>query len=288
MAAKNCRWLTSRVFGYQISQIDTNVLSKDQQYLLDISKAIKSGTCKEDLAVRDPGHLSHSRFLTKANRSLRLYISEESPSPELHELVLFILKSYMPMWFTIKTSKLVTDGQKLVCQAIQSTRYLLKLLLDLVDTVIERIVFFAHPEHVLLTMTLDDKKHIRELGLRRILKARQIDARRKTVNTFTPPKINFNMQEYSEMINCMDSKLSSPHCWQKLVMMRSNRTSPMPQTLIGTLLSSHSQFTCRVLNAGKVCGAESRVGFIRTTLLSRSSMSNFTGKSVLKVSSATI
>ncbi|KAJ9582785.1 hypothetical protein L9F63_022877 [Diploptera punctata] len=38
-----------------IPPIYINVLIKDQQYLLDISKAIKSGTCKEDLAVRDPG-----------------------------------------------------------------------------------------------------------------------------------------------------------------------------------------------------------------------------------------
>ncbi|GBL74603.1 hypothetical protein AVEN_235510-1 [Araneus ventricosus] len=82
----------------QIPTIDRNILSKDQQYLLDISMAIKSGNCKENLTVRDPGPLSHSRWLTTANRTLRLYLSEESPTPELH----FILKSYVPMWFSIK------------------------------------------------------------------------------------------------------------------------------------------------------------------------------------------
>ena len=45
----------------QIPQIDINVLRKYQQCLLDISKAIKSGTCKIDLVVRDPGHLLRSR-----------------------------------------------------------------------------------------------------------------------------------------------------------------------------------------------------------------------------------
>ena len=40
-------------------QIGINVLIKDQQYLLVISKAIILGTCKEDLVVRDPGHISH-------------------------------------------------------------------------------------------------------------------------------------------------------------------------------------------------------------------------------------
>ena len=61
------------------------VLRKDHQYLLDILKAMKSETCKEDLVVRDSGHLSHSSWLKKANRYLRLFISEESPSPKLQK-----------------------------------------------------------------------------------------------------------------------------------------------------------------------------------------------------------
>ena len=73
------------------------MLRKDQQYLLDISKAIKLETYKEILIVRNSGQLSHSNWLTNANRALRLHISEESPLPELQELVWFRLKSYMTM-----------------------------------------------------------------------------------------------------------------------------------------------------------------------------------------------
>ena len=112
------------------------MLRKDQQYLLDISKVIKSGTCKKDLVVRDPGHLSDSSRLKKANRTFRLFISKESLSLELQEQTLFILKSYMTMLFTIKTSKHLTGDLKLVCQAIQYTRYLSKSLLDVIDPVI--------------------------------------------------------------------------------------------------------------------------------------------------------
>lgn len=280
----------------QIPEIDRNVLSKDQQYLLDISKAIKSGTCEEGLAVRNPGPLSHSRWLTKANRTLRLYISEESPPPELQELVLFILRSYMPLWFTIKTSKHFTDGPKLVYQAIQSTRYLPKPLLDVVDPVIERNGFFAHPEHLLLAMIQDDKKYVRELGLRRILKARQIDARRKTVRTFTPPKINFNAQEYSEMINWMDCELSSPPLLAEIsddeIKSHIDSGSIPDWNITFKQFPVHTQAVERCVKlvteaSGKVCGAESRDGFIKSTLLSRSSMPNFTSKSVFKVPSAT-
>lgn len=54
--------------------IDRNLLSKDQQYLLDISNAITLGSCPEDLANGDPGPLSHFRWLTADNGVLRVYI----------------------------------------------------------------------------------------------------------------------------------------------------------------------------------------------------------------------
>lgn len=158
------------------------------------------------------------------------------------------------------------------------------------------MVFFAHPEHLLLAMTQDDKKHIRELGLRRILKARQIDARRKTVRTFTPPKINFNAQEYSEMINWMDCELSSPPLLAEIsddeIKSHIDSDSIPDWNITFKQFPVHTQAVERCVKlvteaSGKVCGAESRDGFIRTTLLSRSSMPNFTSKSVFKVPSAT-
>ena len=115
----------------------------------------------------------------------------------------------MTMCFTIKTSKHCTDGPKLVYQAMQYTRYLSKPLLEVVDPVIERNGFIAHLEYLLLIMTQGDKKSIREFGLRRVLKARQIDVRRKAVRTFTRKKINFSVKEYSEIINWMHCELSS-------------------------------------------------------------------------------
>ena len=51
-----------------------NDLSTDQKYLFEISKAICSGNCAIDLSRRDPGRMVHSRWLTMANRVLRLYV----------------------------------------------------------------------------------------------------------------------------------------------------------------------------------------------------------------------
>ncbi|GBN58164.1 hypothetical protein AVEN_266583-1 [Araneus ventricosus] len=152
---------------------------------------MKSGNGKEGLAVRDPGPLSHSRWLTAPNRTLRLYLSEKSPTPELQEIVVFILRPYMPIWFSIKTSKYFTEGPKFVNQSIQSSRYLPEDLRNLVNPELKRNGFFAHPEYLMLAMTQDKAKLIRELELRRILKARQLDQKRTTIRTFMPPKTHF-------------------------------------------------------------------------------------------------
>ena len=110
------------------------------------------------MAVRDPGDILFLRWLRKANRIQRLYICEGSPPSELQKLILFILKSYTPMWFTIKTSKHFTNLlPKFVYQAIQSTRYLSKSLLDVVDPVIELNVFFFRPPRI-LTVSQDSRK----------------------------------------------------------------------------------------------------------------------------------
>ncbi|GBN34169.1 hypothetical protein AVEN_270728-1 [Araneus ventricosus] len=89
-----------------ITDIDSNLLSKGQQYLLDISNAITLGNCPEDLENRDPGPLFHSRWLTAANRVLRLYISSSDPTGNLTEIIGFILKLYMPVWFAIKKAQI--------------------------------------------------------------------------------------------------------------------------------------------------------------------------------------
>ena len=60
------------VVDYEVPDINPNSLSKDQQYLLHISSAVKSFNFAVDLSVRKLGPLSHSRRLTTANRVLRL------------------------------------------------------------------------------------------------------------------------------------------------------------------------------------------------------------------------
>ncbi|GBN05819.1 hypothetical protein AVEN_237569-1 [Araneus ventricosus] len=52
-------------------------LSKDQNYLLDISYAVLTGVCSSGLSRRDPGPISHARWFMSANIILRLYVGTE-------------------------------------------------------------------------------------------------------------------------------------------------------------------------------------------------------------------
>lgn len=79
-----------------IPDVDLKELSTDQKYLNEISKAVSTGTCTEQLAKRNPGNISHARWLTLVNRVLRLYVATNDPTPQLTKLAEFIMKVCIP------------------------------------------------------------------------------------------------------------------------------------------------------------------------------------------------
>lgn len=86
-------------------------LSTDQKYLWDICQAVASGVCTESLLQRNPGKLAHSRWLTAANRILRLYVSTKEVSKNL-TLTEYVMKIYAPVWFHIKLKPSGKDGPR--------------------------------------------------------------------------------------------------------------------------------------------------------------------------------
>ena len=75
-------------------------LSTDQLYFLKACLAVQYGrqACSdiEFLEKSLPGNVSHARWLTKANRILRLYMSKEVASKPLTRITQFILNFYGP------------------------------------------------------------------------------------------------------------------------------------------------------------------------------------------------
>ncbi|GBN11797.1 hypothetical protein AVEN_47105-1, partial [Araneus ventricosus] len=66
--------------------------------------------CQPSLANETPGKLSHARWLTCANRLLRLYVSTRDPSEKYKEIARFTIKLYAPMWFYIKCNPSIVEA----------------------------------------------------------------------------------------------------------------------------------------------------------------------------------
>lgn len=101
-------------------------LSNDKQYLYDMAVAVSTGVCPESLANRKAGPIHHARWLTKASRILRKYVSTEKPSKDLKELAKYIIKVYVPTFFQIKYQKSCTKGSINFFHLVKSSRYLEK------------------------------------------------------------------------------------------------------------------------------------------------------------------
>lgn len=128
----------------QLSNVDPKELSTDQRYLMEICNSIRIGECGVDLAMRNPGCLNHSRWLTTANRILLLYVSDKKPSENLKTLVTYIIRVYAPMWFAIKAHSSCKDGARHLHQMLVKSRYLSPKHKKIVDPVIHRNAYFAH------------------------------------------------------------------------------------------------------------------------------------------------
>ena len=82
----------------------------------------------------------------------------------------------------------------------QEVRDLPAKVQDVVKPVIQTNAFFAHLENLLLSMVMDDRPQVRELGLRRILKSKTTSAKGKGISNFLVPTINFDANAYHDII----------------------------------------------------------------------------------------
>lgn len=260
-----------------LPEFDLRDSSTDQIYLYEICSAIARGDVPLNLLNREPGKMGHARWLTTANRVLRLYVGTEQPSNELKTLAEFIVKVYAPVWFDIKIKSSCTEGPRHLFSLITRSRYLTPEIKAVIDPVIRRNAFFAHPENILLAMITDHRKHIRQLGLRRILKCRVDGFQTSNIRQFKVPELNFEAQDYTELINWQSVTVTEPPLTKQI----SNDTlQEMIVTVPGDIeilkypYPCHSQAVERCIRtvseaSALVSGAESRDGLIRSRIVSR-------------------
>lgn len=272
--------------------MDEIELSTDQKYLYNICKAVDIGHCSCDLAFQKPGPVCHSRWLTTANRILRLYVATENPTGNLVTLATFVMSVYSPMWFNIKTKSACTEGSRHLWRLIQYSRYLEQRLRDVVDEVIQRNGYFCHAENILLTMLTDDRRHVRELAYRRILAARNERAPSSTgIREFRVPRLNFDASDYTELVNWQEIDRCEPPLLMNFSDARINecvKSNVAEHVLEIAQFPCHTQGTERCIRlvteaAASVCSSLARDGFIRARIASRKLMTTFNTKSEFRL-----
>lgn len=267
-----------------VTTIDKNDLSTDQKYLHEMHQAVSSGMLSEDLAKRSPGSLNHARWLTTANRILRLYVSVENPCENLKTLVKFVMTVYIPMWFQIKTNPYVHSGAIHLFQTAKLMEKQVVPVQKIVLPVLQRNAYFAHPENILLCMISDSRPYVRELAWRKIKKCRAVakDSPTRT-RTFKIPELVVDCSDYINLIQ-----------WQCVQVTEPPITMKLSDSELDSFIADKTMFQCekyplhtqsveraiKVVSdvSSHVCGQESRDGFIHARLASRERISTFESK----------
>ena len=186
---------------------------------------------------------------------------------------------YAPTWFKVKAHSSCKDGARHFHAIISRSRYLSLKYRNIIDPVIHRNAYFAHPENILLAMITDHRPHIRKLGLRRIIKAKAAKPNIRTRRFTVPINLNFNAGEYYEVIDRSELAITEPplvnaitdtELWQFI------RMDETP-TILFPKLSCHTQAVEKLVKVvpeafKNVCGPNSRDDFIRARLASRHKM----------------
>nr|CAH7712438.1 unnamed protein product [Callosobruchus chinensis] len=263
-----------------LPEVDAKDLSTDQQYLYIMWQAIKNGNCPKILLERNPGKLAHSRWVTTANRVLRLYASTENPSENLKLITDFIMKLYAPMWFRIKTKPLLQHGARHIWEMIKISRQFPEAVRNITDEIIERNSYFAQPENVLLAMLTDPREHIRRLAVNRIKKARTNTS--KELRVFKAPKLNFDADDYIDIIDWQNINVTEPPITKALTIEELTEQSSHNTLNIGEY-PCHTQAVERCVKvitdaSLKVCGSEARDGYIRAKIDARKDLPSFENK----------
>ena len=185
-----------------------NQLSSDQKYLYEMCCSIEAGFVSKELQARSPGKLHHARWLTRANRILRLYVSEKTPSKHIIDLVKIITQLYAPCWFKIKCHPNSQEGASNFWYMTFMMRNLECDYKKIMEKSLKTNSYFAHLENILLNMMNDERQHIRELAVQRILEAR---SSHDSIRNFKlPSKINFEANDYVDLIDWKNESITSP------------------------------------------------------------------------------
>ncbi|XP_050513185.1 uncharacterized protein LOC126888821 [Diabrotica virgifera virgifera] len=192
------------------------------------------------------------------------------------------MKVYATSWFTIKCRPKIIHASQYFFFIVQCTKFLDSELKAVAQSSLQRNAFMAHPEHILLGMLFDSRKHIRALAGKWIEKARQTETRAHRV--FKPPQVNFEAEDYIDLIDWQSTTVTEPpliadFSKDEIEMIVNSGSSDRKEFKIPLHTQAVERVVKEVTAASKhVCGVQEREGFIRSRLLDRKYLPKFETK----------
>ena len=270
-----------------LSQEVIDDLSTDQQYGYNMVQCIRDGKVPQQILLLAIGKISHARWLTTANRFLRLWVSKHNfkgkDLKNLEMIVEFIVAVYYPMWFEAKIKHHLSNGPSLVLKQMNLINHYTKPAVKrIVLPYVNSSAWFAHPEHILLAMLASEDEEERHFAVRKIMQIRgEQDQGDNGIRTFKVPAISWSASKIGNLID-----------WDDTPVTESAVTAIMPSENIRACLSTplelpawpcHGQSIERTVKKVSeaslhVAGFEKRDGWIRAADESRKKLPKMESK----------
>ena len=265
-------------------------LSDDQKYGYKMVKAIREGHVPKYLELLEIGPINHSRWLTTANRILRLWVSKHDLKGKnlknLRFIVEFIIGVYYPQWFRIKVMNSWIDGPNHVLHQVLLVKKQRQAVQRIVWPYVMSSAWYAFSENILETMLSSKDQKDREFAVTKILEIRNGNDKGDTnVRVRKTPAIDINTTNLKELIDWNKEEVFEPvlTCSLTIDELKEFVAKPMDVPKFPVHGQSIERTVQMVTKAASlVYGHEKRDGFIRSTIEHRKVMPSNNSKKDLK------
>ena len=181
-------------------------LSTDQELSYKLVKAVRSGHLPRDIALRKPGAIVHSRWLTFAENICFMWMSDHGLDGELYQrlelIVTFVVSVYFPMWFNIKVQHSWLEGPRHILTQLSLIQLQSNKVQRIVDPYARSTAWFSHSEAVLQTMLCSSQQEERVWAVEKILQIRG----KNPLGSMKPrarrlPKLNMKAKDLKGLIS---------------------------------------------------------------------------------------
>ena len=270
-------------------------LSNDQKYGYKMMQVIRTGVIDEELAKLKVGPISHARWLTTANRFMRLYISKHgfrgNNLKNLKLIVEFIVSVYYVIWcvflylsikkinslfemlrFEIKCEPLMVNGPAHVLKQVQLVRdYIPPVVQEIVEPYVNSGAWQAHSENLLLACLCSSDEEKRRFAIKQIIIIRgENELGDTSVRPFKVPVLNWQADHLTNLINWDNSYEPNVTC----SLSKDELYQLLDKPLVVQPLPCHTQSIERIIRevsvaSENVYGFEKRDGYIKAKMESR-------------------